>query len=216
MEENMATIWQTVLAIVASFGGAGAIILAVSKWLANLAAEKAIKKMDFEYSKKIESLKDELDKKNYMRKVRFDLEIKIYQDLSETFLDMCLKTFKLFPSKIRFLRLTIKDIEELKSSELCEAKTAYNTARFLLLRNSAFIPEDIYKKFLKIETSCLTQLDRFAALLHMEQDEDENARLASRDIQKAGYDYYCSLSNETSILFNELRQHISTLDMGEN
>ena len=77
----MNDIWQIALAVIGSFGGAGVIILGCSKWLANLTAEKIIKKTEFEYAEKLEKLRKQFEMKNYISNVRFDLEIEIYREI---------------------------------------------------------------------------------------------------------------------------------------
>lgn len=57
----MEQIWQTVLAIIGSVGGAGAIIVAVVKFASNIIAERLSQKYETKISKELESYKAVLD-----------------------------------------------------------------------------------------------------------------------------------------------------------
>lgn len=84
----MSNVWNTAFAIIASFGGAAAIICAVIKFSSSIIADGLSKKYQLEIDIKLEKIKSELENKNYVSKVRFDREFEIYQELSERRLEL--------------------------------------------------------------------------------------------------------------------------------
>ena len=93
----MGQIWQVALAIIASIGGAGVIILGVVKFTSNIIAERLSKKYEIKMNKELEAFKAGIDKKTYISRARFDAEFQIYRELSENVLTMIEATNWLFP-----------------------------------------------------------------------------------------------------------------------
>ena len=58
----MTSLWQTVLAIIGSVGGAGAIIAATVKFSADFIANKLSQKYEFKLNKELEEYKASLDR----------------------------------------------------------------------------------------------------------------------------------------------------------
>ena len=74
----MEQIWQIVLAIIASIGGAGIIILGVVKFTSDMIAERLSKRYEIKLNKKLEAFKAGINKKTYISRARFDTEFQIY------------------------------------------------------------------------------------------------------------------------------------------
>ena len=199
------SVWETVLAILASFGGAGIIILGASKWLANLTAEKILKKTEFEFSQKLEALKSDLEKRNYISRVRFDLEIEIYRELSEKFMHMMFSVSKLFPNPFETDSNRNKTDEEL-SRAYSEANESFLAARKFLLRNAAFIPEQIFVMCEKLFEPSQVQLLDFRLLYLDKLWKDKQA-----DFLKTETDAFYrteKVASSFNTFFNTLRRHL--------
>ncbi len=71
-------IWETVAAIIVSFGGAGTIIIACSSWLGNLWAKRIMENERHEHQVALEALRADLSQKNQeaIESVRASLELK--------------------------------------------------------------------------------------------------------------------------------------------
>lgn len=81
----MSEIWQTVLAIIGSIGGAAVIIGAVIKFASDKIAERLSAKYQLKLNKELEGYKSKLDNGNYISRAMFEKEFSIYQDLIEKF-----------------------------------------------------------------------------------------------------------------------------------
>lgn len=101
----MTQLWQTVLAIIGSVGGAGVVIAGIVKLTSNVIADKLSQKYELKLNKELEEYKAALDKKTYISRARFDMEFAIYGKLSEKFLSMVEATYSLFPSGLDHLPL---------------------------------------------------------------------------------------------------------------
>lgn len=94
----MNAVWQTVLAIIGSIGGAGAIICAIIKFASNKIADRLSAKYQLQIDKELETLKQDLNRKNYVSKVRFDAEFAIYRELTITCRDMVNNVYFIYPT----------------------------------------------------------------------------------------------------------------------
>ncbi len=198
--------WQTASAVIVSFGGAAIIIAGIVKWSADRIAEQIIKKKDFEFSQKLEALKSSLEKKNYISKTRFDLEIEIYRELSETTLLMVLDNNVLF----QHFEILPKDEEkrrEQRHKDFCKASESYNSAVNSILKNAPFIPEKMYKIFDDIRKLCLTQIGLHR---HCYSGKDHPSLMTQRD---KGYMRTDEISTKLDQLIEQLRIHIASLDV---
>lgn len=77
----MNEIWQTVLSIIVSVGGAGFIISAVVKFSADKIALRLEAKYQLKLDKELEIFKSKLDNSNLISRALFEKEFAIYQDL---------------------------------------------------------------------------------------------------------------------------------------
>ena len=205
------SVWETVLAILASFGGAGVIILGVGKWLANLAAERILKKTEFEFSQKLEALKSNLERKNYISKTRFDLEIEVYRQLSEATILMVMSNSDLFPYVLKNVQPEIDLGKELKQKNHESAVDNYNAANLAITRNAPFIPQEIYDDFDEIRKACRSQIsffflgvEKFLGLEVPEELKKEREKCFERTLD---------INNKLNVLLEKLRKHIASLDV---
>lgn len=158
----MTIIWQTVLAIIGSIGGAGVIIGAIVKFTSDIIAEKLSQKYELKLNKEFESFKAELDKRTHINRARFDMEFSIYGKLSEAFLTMEQAIYWLFPEGIDYLPQREEDRQKLYTARYEKANKAIASAEKTLGANAPFIPSEIYKSFDEIRILCTRQYNMYA------------------------------------------------------
>ena len=201
------SVWETVLAIFISIGGAGAVIVALGKWLANLTAQRILKKTEFEFSQKLESLKSNLEKRNYISKTRFDLEIEVYRQLSETVVAMVSDNSALFPFGMYREPQNEEEKKNFYRENYSRAAQSYNTANSAINRNTPFIPEQLHKQFTDIADKCRIQLIMFGELkIHNPSEGDGQVYRESCERTK-------TINSELDTLMTSLRSHIASLDV---
>ena len=71
--------WETAFEVLGSIFSGGAIVMAMSSWLGKVWANRIMAKETAEYKERLERLCKELERKNYVSKVRFDAEFAIYR-----------------------------------------------------------------------------------------------------------------------------------------
>ena len=207
------SVWRIILAAIVSVGGAGVIIVFIGKWLANLSAEAILKKAEFEFDRKLENLKSKLEKRNYISKVRFDLEIEIYRQLSESVLLMVLNSCALFPVGIEHC-CPDKDAEIKRKEELCSKATdSYNQANQAIMQNAPFIPENIYELFSDIRNDCRKQIVFFPEFRLWSTSEEWRKEL--KDEYMACWIRTKTINDKLTSLLEKLRSHIAELDVLE-
>ena len=205
-------IWQIALAVIGSFGGAGAIILTCSRLVANITAEKIIKKTEFEFVKKLEDFKSQLEKKNYISKARFDLEIELYRELSESTLQMVFENNNLFPPGISFPPIDEEEWRKHYEENYKNAINTFNKANEAILRNAPFIPENIFQMFRDIKKLCEQQLIDYRFYgPHTSEDRPYNEKRA--EAADNCFERTRLIDNTMSTLLDNLRAHISNLDV---
>lgn len=201
------SVWDIVLAIFVSIGGAGAVIVALSKWLANLIAERMLKKTEFEFSQKLEALKSNLEKRNYISKARFDLEIEIYRQLSETVVTMVSDSSALFPFGGAREPKDEKERDRFYRENYSRSTQSFNAANSAINRNAPFIPEQFHKMFTDIADKCRIQLIMFGELkIHNPSEGDGQFYRECCERTKV-------INDELDVLMAALRSHITSLDV---
>lgn len=157
----MSPLWQTVLAIIGSVGGAGAIIVAIVKITSDIIADKLSQKYELKLNKELEEYKAELDKRTYISHARFDMEFSIYGKLSEAFLCMEQAAYWLFPEGLDCLPLDEEERRKIYIERYEKAREAIDEAGKVLGNNSPFIPADIFEAFDEIRRLCTRQYNMY-------------------------------------------------------
>jgi len=191
----MSQIWQTAGAIIASVGGAGAIIWGISSLFGKLWADRLLQKKAQEFDKELEKYKTQAEKLTYISKVQFETEYNIYQKIFEALFDFTDSSSRLFP---RFDSIPIdsdKQKEEHKRRYEFYCKSFNEYSRIVEI-NAPFIPKDIYDKFIKLRKqaqgiSCLYPDIKIVA----DESFAEDYRKIESDNRK-----------ETEVLINDIKQ----------
>jgi len=214
----MNEVWQVALAIIGSFGGAGVIIWACGRWLANLTAERMIKKTEFEFAKKLEDFKGQLENKNYISKVRFDLEMELYRELSAITFQMVVHNSDLFPYGLTYLPQDEEERYEYYKDVYRKAADTFNNASTVISQNASFIPEDVYEMFDDIRALCGIQLRMYrycGALVQEKRSPHEPFNKAAAEQEAECYERTKEIDDAMKNLRAELRNHISSVDVVE-
>ena len=164
---------ETVGLIILSMGGAGAIIMSVSSFLANKIATRLEQKYKLRIDKELEAYKAGLTQRSYVTKVQFDIEFEVYRKLSKGMFEF-----------IRTLYTTIEEehypkkegenhrekvAEEIRTYTKMVDKAA--TLQELLYENAAYCRINRYVSFLRSHYTHYTgrwgyRRTAFAALLY--------------------------------------------------
>ena len=214
----MDNIWQVALAIVGSFGGAGAIIWACSRWVANLTAESIIRKTEFEFAKKLEDFKSKLDNKTYISKVRFDLEIEIYKELSAATLEMVMENCNLFPFGLTYSPQDKDTRLQYYQDNYKKASDTYNIAGNAIYKNAPFIPKDMWQAFDDIRKSCGIQINMYrwcGDLANEQRSPNEPFNKTRAENSDKCFQRTQDIYNDMKSLMDKLREHIASLDVLE-
>lgn len=127
-----------------------------------------VARLKFRYSKDIESLKNKLENHTYTSKVKFDIEINIYRDLSEKLCAVESSCMKLFPSSTN-RNCCGDDFQKRHRSEnkklYTDAITKLKNLKIFLDSSASFIPENIFSKFIAFYDICEFQTDTLEGYL---------------------------------------------------
>lgn len=197
--------WQTASAVIVSFGGAAIIIAGIVKWSADRIAEQIIKKKEFEFSQKLEALKSSLEKKNYISKVRFDIEIAVYRELSEAILPMALEITVVVPIAESFLQ-NGKPAKEITEKALTQIFDSYEKWVIAISRNAPFIPQKTYDLFMDTAQTCSKLAYLARKIFSTDTPPHEAVVRECRDRSE-------ELTEKINTLMERLRQHIASLDV---
>lgn len=153
--------WNTILnfgvAVIISFGGAGAIIIAITKFCVNQITENLQKKYELKLNKELEQFKSALVSKSYVSKTRFDAEFTIYRELSRITVTMVVEVSQLFPTYTQDTRDDYDTYKERYNTALEKVVQFQNH----LAANAPFISSETYKSFHDLEIKCKAQLSDF-------------------------------------------------------
>ncbi len=149
--------WDTAFEVLGSIFSGGAIVMAMSSWLGKVWANRIMAKETAEYKERLERLCKELERKNYVSKVRFDAEFAIYRELCESTDDMIRTTYWLFPDLDK-LPSDDDKLKEVYEQRYQDALHAHKHAIRILGSNCAFISEEMYEAFRVLSNMCFQQI----------------------------------------------------------
>ena len=209
-KEGSILTFESALKIVAtaitSLGGGAAIVIAVSRWLSGVIADKLQKKNELFISKQLEQYKHALEKRNYISKVRFDLEIQTFQELSEAFVLMTQSTVVLFPLDDALLETPTIYPEDNRLRMLRKALEDFSRAAEALAKRLPFISKEMGERFLDIKLDC-------EALLFCHQGGPSFLREPESKIYKDCVMRTKRIEDNFGNLIDAIRDYLSTLDV---
>lgn len=205
-------VFKVALAVVSSVGGIGVIICFLVKFSSDMIADRLAKKYELRMTKEIAQFKNNIEKKSYISKARFDKEFEIYQKLSEKVLDMTFANYSLFPPFDK-VPPTDEEKEKFYSDRYTMAVRTYNEANKLIKATAPFIPAEIYTVFSDIRDNCGKQIDDFT-IFFLEPDYQDNRR-ELREEYKECWKRTKIIINTRDNLIIQLREYLSKLDVIE-
>ena len=208
----MSEFWLTIFGILGSVGGGGAIVAGLSSWLGKVWADRLMAKETAKFREDLERLTKQLERKNYVSKVRFDAEFAMYQELSKVFFDVVVAQNDLFT----YYKFDVTLPDKTAQQELCKkryeaARIAYNFAIASLHKNSPFIDKDFFDRFNDILRDIKLQLFHYPSF-YVAEDAAETKREC-----KTVFDECSKRTNEIDDrmknLCADLREYLKTLDV---
>ena len=173
-----------------------------------IVSNKEIKKI-----KEESKLRYQSEKKLYISKTRFDLEISIYKELSEKFLEMIYKVAMLFPRGIYQESANFEEKIENRKANHSRAIETFLDAHQALMKYAPFIPEMFYEEFNKILELCKIQINLYPEFMLQKQDGDYGKELLKeeRDCWKRTE----TIMTQSDDLTKKLREYLNSLDVKE-
>ncbi len=158
----------------------------------------------FELKKPEEEPRSE-ENKNYVSKIRFDAEFKMFQDISEALLTMTGSAAALFPNGVS--APPKKGDEEELTLRAEKAAESHGEANKVFMRNAPFMPKNMYRILETVAAQCEGQLLRFnRAYL------SDNSVSSEQDIQ-TGRLQREDISELQASFMEELRSYLESLDV---
>lgn len=177
-------IWQDIAIIVSSIivsvGGAGGIIVAISKWVGGIIANNIIQKNQAKYDKELEEFKadyqkeieeyksqlniacEAIKKKNtesiYVTEKQFDIEIALIQELTEKAFALMLSATVLFPKSIALVPEKETEFRKKYDENIFNEEIETRHAFIKILGKArTFIEEKFYEKYKNFQDKCALQ-----------------------------------------------------------
>lgn len=205
------SVWKVAVAIIGSIGGAGVIILGISKFLSERIAERLQANYQLEINKKLEGYKAEIEQRSHIRQANFDREMVVYQELCDKFNSLIDVVFYLFPTGLTIGRQFDSDDELLKdcNERLHEANEKYQSANIALATKAAFIPKEYYDKFNAIRTDARIQIFEYFSLNPLVMKNETNREILEE--RRACNDRTRKILKNWESLIDELREYLRSL-----
>lgn len=143
---NLQDLTSIVTACIISAGGVGAVVWLAVKCICGIIAERMAKDYEEKLDEKLEKLKYQLGKKQFVSKTRFEAEFRMYQELSEKNLSMVYCAGE----SVMIVRGQPYSDEEINQfmQKYCDR---LNDAEITNKRYAPFIAKEVYEKYLSLE-----------------------------------------------------------------
>ena len=196
--------------VVLSMGGAGAIIVSVSSFLANKIAAHLEHKYQLKIEKELEAYKANLTQRSYVTKIQFDIEFDIYRKLSKGIFEF-----------ITTLYTTVEEKHYPKEDGMTPRQKIENEMRTyknmvdraanlqeLLYENAAFMPQSIYERYKELIE--LTTIQFWVYQERFRDYVDGKISLVDRttEADKVAFE---TIETKVEALNNELREHLAKI-----
>jgi len=209
---------ELLTAIITSAGGIGAIVWVLVKSISKYVVDDINRNYQLQLDKELEQYKQELDlsktvkssvveSKQYITKTKFDIELQVYRELSQRFMEMVKCCRFLFTDEHYYF--DDKYGKEFWIKKSLDAIEAVDSAQTVLYENAAFIPEEMYDEYCDILTRCqdivlaLEPLAPKSAIPWEEKDKLEYTQALSITTQEI-LDKFDSLNNKLRMYLNHL------------
>ncbi len=214
---NWNSVWQITLTVIASVGGAGAIICGIVKFVSERIADRLQKHYQLEVDKKLERFKADIEQTSHIRKTHFDKEFETYEELCAKFSAMIDAVHWLFPTGLDRAPAIFSDADGLK--KLCDeryttAQQKYNEAAVVYGAKAPFIEKSFLERFRSIQRIAAAQIHKYAFVNPLNASKGLNA--SEERIQAEGYENTEKMDQEWRELIDALRVHFEELTVRED
>ena len=204
-------IWKIVVTSVTSLGGIGVIIYFIIRFSAEKIAERLEKKYELKLEKNLEIFKSELDTKSYISKAKFDKELNIYVEISESLLlavDMC---FWLFPTCIDKVYSDPELAKELYNKRYLSANESVIKLQNLLGSKAPFISEELYDDFLEIKKLLVIQINMYDFCGALQRDKFSFNETKSKE-EMESWKRTEEISNKYKDIVKKMRNYLNKIE----
>jgi hypothetical protein len=207
--------WKVSLAVLASLGGGGVIVVMLSSWLGKVWANRILEQDRLKYATEMEKLKSELDRTTrlfqgeiektlFVSKTHFETE---FQILREIWQEVSVVRASMSPLRPQ---LDIVDVRQTPVERLKESFEAYVPVVTKLIQSvdhsSPFYPKEIYESLDQLVRIALRELDDISV------DNEDALTLAGRNRGKENLDQYLVLAERLSAQIRDRLAKLSVRD----
>lgn len=221
----MSELWQTVLGIIASVGGASVLIWAVVKFSANRLADLLLQKYQAKLDQELETFKGELekqkesfrvkaDKTRYVSKVRFDTEFSLCRELMAAAHNMVNYAYLVYPMHAKYPAdpMMAKKYKE----EIWEnAKKFSDEFTLLVQRNAPFISKNVYSAFMELHSLCYENIETYAMKWDKGFMGNWETSQEKREMESKAYIRSRDITKKLDDVIEKLREHFAQMDVNE-
>lgn len=214
----MGSIWQTIGAFLLGVGGVSGVIIFLSKWLAQLIADRVIQskqhQIDIELTEMRGKIELELEKYRtqaaeytYVSQIQFETEFKVYQTLFQNLYMFGVCTSDLYPS----LDSVSSDPNEAKADYAERYKKFFQSYKIFssaFEQNAPFIPKHIYDSFF-----ALRQQAQLISIMYYDLRINPNTKDEAKKakIIKENYKNARAFRDNIAAIKNSVRDYLGTL-----
>jgi hypothetical protein len=207
-------VWRVALAVLASLGGGGAIVVMLSSWLGKVWANRILEQDRAHYASELERLKTDLDRTTrllqgeiektlFVTKTHFETEFQILREIWQEVSVVRASMSALRP------KFDIVDVRQTPAERLGERFAAYVPDVLKLIqtvdRNSPFYPQEIYETLDQLVRIALRERDDIAV-----ESSEDTLSLAGRNRGKENFDQYLALAEKLS---TQIRDRLAKLSV---
>ena len=203
-------IWKIILTALASVGGVAGLIVLAIKFASNIIAERLSQKYELRLQKELEAFKSTLTKKEYVSKARFDVEFKIYRELSQVFSEAIEGVHGIIPYGEAYYPVNDDERKDYEQQSFIEFAKASYQAQKSLFSNAPFISKDIYDKFEEIMCLIRTQSEVYNEAYLVTTVSNAEGKITDEDGRRTAL-----IDEKFELLTDEIRTYLSGLEILE-
>lgn len=170
--------------------------------------QKQIETQKAEFTKELETLKAKNDKCNYITKTQFDVEFKIYQEISEPIFNMFFDVLKLFPMGLDYVpedETERKNFYEKRYNGAMENLLIFQKKLYVY---APFIPKHIYDMFDDFRVEARNQVNWYPDfILYPDKEVVRELREEKHNCWKRTEE----LQKQYEEIIDKLRNHLQSL-----
>lgn len=137
---------DSILTLLLSFGGMGAVICAVVKYSAGIIEKTVLKSYQLKMDKELEGYKHNLENKKYVTQTQYDIEFNVYRDITKSLYLVAKTLYSIMDERLNKTRTG----KELLVYELEKAKKIIVYVVDLqdkIYENAPFIPQHLFTRY---------------------------------------------------------------------